>query len=787
MPALPRYQQIGVEYGSGTKGIDFPSRGEMTAGYNALANTLDQMSQSFFKEAATAAKEEGERYGAENAPTPEQIAEARRLNQPIEPIGDARTFFGKAAKEASARIAAKNISVDAELELGKIQNDVAAGKIGANSITSRVNALAQGYTEALRQFDPLMARSVEADITLHGNKMFLAAQKKAMAEGVAAQALKTAEATEETFKNDIRNILANGDQLLQGPSIDGKPMVYTTQQQVDDATTKVENRINSLPLKQRKELLKNLPQWAQTEIVSSIKEKIIKADSEEDLKPVLKDLKSGKYDPFFTSNMDVRLTLVGNLESAITKFSAQDNIKTREVRAKYQSMSANIMAATAAGKEIDPSDRPTYENVMAVHKHNPEQGEKVWADIQNSYEFYDTWQRLKFSSDNELGTEYDKLKKMQQDAPLEQQAKIASRMTHFQNVIKMRNQALDNDPASYAMNLPEVRDTLAEANAITNDPTASVERIQNAWKTYADAQIQAQKYFGVTSDGIKILPRAEADSIISRFNNQTDGGQSVARFLAAEQNKWKDAWPMVMKQLHDKLPPSATIIASLVNRGQDFAASTLSQSLTPENVKALNEHYKERPQDSKTIREIVQSKLKDFRVTLSNPAIANGQEVYTNFENGVEQLARVYAWHGQSPSDAAKRAANDIINSAYVFEGTYRVPAGRHDTNLIIENANDLKREIGMYNIKIPPSISGLYKNVPPDQMLLDYQRQVAANGTWINTGNDDGLMLVDGAGNIVRGSNNRPITVSFGDLSFDYPRGDRILARQKLKERFEF
>ena len=105
--ALPRYQNIGVVAGGSIDrlpAIDFPSRGEGTRGLDAISNALDVMAGAFFQEAKVAATEEGRIYGAQNAPSQEQIKLAVETGTPIQPIGDSRTYFGRAAQEVSGRI-----------------------------------------------------------------------------------------------------------------------------------------------------------------------------------------------------------------------------------------------------------------------------------------------------------------------------------------------------------------------------------------------------------------------------------------------------------------------------------------------------------------------------------------------------------------------------------------------------------------------------------------------------------------------------------------------------------
>ena len=127
--ALPRYQNIGVVAGGSIDRlppIDFPSRGEGTRGLDAISNALDVMAGAFFQEAKVAATEEGRIYGAQNAPSQEQIKLAVETGTPIQPIGDSRTYFGRAAQEVSGRIAAIGVEAQAQLDMKRIKDGINA-------------------------------------------------------------------------------------------------------------------------------------------------------------------------------------------------------------------------------------------------------------------------------------------------------------------------------------------------------------------------------------------------------------------------------------------------------------------------------------------------------------------------------------------------------------------------------------------------------------------------------------------------------------------------------------
>lgn len=220
--ALPRYQNIGVAAGTGVGPIDFPNRGEATRGLDTLSAALNTMSEAFFGEAKVAATAEGEKYGAENAPTQEQIRLAIEANEPLKPVGDSRTFFGRAADKAYGEVVSTQIAFMARSEIGRIRSDAESGAIPPGQIIPQINSVIAGYKSALSEVDPQLARKVEAQLAYEGNNVFLAASKRAAA-GVPKQ-----------LETDIRDTIMDLEAGLEntvipsGSTVDPKTGVTIT-------------------------------------------------------------------------------------------------------------------------------------------------------------------------------------------------------------------------------------------------------------------------------------------------------------------------------------------------------------------------------------------------------------------------------------------------------------------------------------------------------------------------------------------------------------------------------
>lgn len=210
--ALPRYQNIGVTAGGGVGPIDFPNRGEATRGYDALSSALNTMSEAFFGEARIAATEEGEKYGAENAPTQEQIRLAIEANEPLKPVGDSRTYFGRAADKAYGEVVSTQIAYMARTDIERIKSDASSGAIAPAQIIPSINSVIAGYKSALAQVDPQLARKVEAQLAYEGNNVFLAASRRAAA-GVAKETEADIRDTVIDLENGLETVIESGNSV----------------------------------------------------------------------------------------------------------------------------------------------------------------------------------------------------------------------------------------------------------------------------------------------------------------------------------------------------------------------------------------------------------------------------------------------------------------------------------------------------------------------------------------------------------------------------------------------
>ena len=251
--ALPRYQNIGVAAGGNVDRlppIDFPNRGEATRGLDALTNALDFMSQTFFKEAQIAATEEGERYGAQNAPTQQQLRDAIETQTPLPQVGDSRTFFGRAAQSSYSNLLVQQVNYAAKQDISRIQDDARNGRIQVAQIVPQMNSVIRGYSSALSDVDPVLARKTEAILAYESNNAYLAATKAAAAR--AASASRDQDIINSLrMISDVKTDFDSGDvrEGEQGSILPISEKIKIRQQQIESIATR-------LPAKQAQALIK---------------------------------------------------------------------------------------------------------------------------------------------------------------------------------------------------------------------------------------------------------------------------------------------------------------------------------------------------------------------------------------------------------------------------------------------------------------------------------------------------------------------------------------------------
>jgi hypothetical protein len=714
---------------------------------DALSKGMNQMTSFFMQSAQEQAVVEGEKYGAENAPSLEQIATARKLNEPLKPVAEQFTYFGRAATETSNRILAKNISADADMALDKLSARISSGEIPINQITSQTNALIQGYSTVLKDINPALGRSVEADLALSGNRMFLAASKAAAADALAEQQKKAAETVEKTLPASIAQIFKTGPiKLAEGLDL-------SVEAQLEIAKSKALNTINSLPPKARKEMTNKLDGFIAKAAGNSIEEAVVTAQTSDELNKVAKDIQSGVYTSAIKDPGD-RITYFNKVTSRISSLDQEEERANIGQRINLTKQIDDISARITAGGNVALEDIPTVSALTSVFKDT--QLETVLAARTNIVEVTSVLDKIATMPLVEVNTMIKEREAALKTGPVKGSEEELKQFQIISGALESRNKAIQADPATYARKFSKVERAFIDMGS---DPTSA--NVQN----YVTLSTNAQLSLGIRPENVALLPKAEADNIVNGFNNQVASGGNFADYLMTLQDKWGAAFPQVLKQLGKDLPSAASVIAPL-NGVDRNAAQLLSRNLEPKNLSALNDFTKPYADEiSKSIDTIITP----FRNTLFNGAVSNGPVEYAKYQTAIEVLAKTYvANNGDSPNDAVQKAYDKIIGARYTFGEGFAIPRS-FDQNRVITNTSMILKNIGKYDIQSPVSLFGF----TAEQAKTQYMSSLITNGRWINTPDERfGLRLVDQNGSPVLLKNGKMFEIPWTIMSKTYGSG---------------
>ena len=173
--------------------VDFTNQRVQAQGLSQLASSLDRLSSFFLNQAADKARIEGAEYGAENAPTPQQINEAYASGEELELPGDDTTVYGRSVRKAALAIADDEITALATNRMSNLaqvfdvalndqtMTDERRAKLAADndvtdfspqSFADALDTINAGYAAVLDENAPGVARKFRAQAAITANSKF---------------------------------------------------------------------------------------------------------------------------------------------------------------------------------------------------------------------------------------------------------------------------------------------------------------------------------------------------------------------------------------------------------------------------------------------------------------------------------------------------------------------------------------------------------------------------------------------------------------------------------------
>lgn len=436
-----------------------------------------------------------------------------------------------------------------------------------------------------------------------------------------------------------------------------------------------------------------------------------------------KELESGNWDAMLTP--DQSATLTNAADQQIQSLNASS-------KQKLSSEIDDYIAYKSAGGE--DTRQYTEDNLKAVYGN--EQGAELYAQIQDVESFSSNYQKVKLAGVNELyGTEDTTgiLEAETVTGPEDFRTQSAQQKTMIA-AVNARNKQLSADPALYALQSDNVQNSY-KLYSQTGDG-----------KSFAATTIAEQKRLGVPGDFVSVLSKPQAQQMVTQYQQ---GDESAAEFIQGLKAQFGDYFPTVMRDLTGAgLSPNAATVAVLP---QGSRGATYLAQADKEGYKAIKETLPS--DDYKSITDSVMDELGDFDSTSYSVGTRN------QVKQSTELLAMKYLSAGiyDSPSDAVEAAANDVVNSRYTYQDTYRVPE-KKDAYIIERGVDRVLPSILDMDLLAPRSA-----NLPPDVAQESYKSSLKPKAITLN--DDSGVVIYDNQNEPVLDSNGNLIIYTWDEL----------------------
>lgn len=732
---------------------------DVSAPMDQLSAQMDRMTGFFIQEAKQQAVVQAEEYAADKAPTIQQIEEARRLNQPIAPIADKTTIFGRAANEAQSRILAKNVAAAADMQMAQLQQDVSSGKVRVNDIANQTNALIKGYSSALAEVDPMIARSLEADLALSGNRLFVSATKAAAADAAARQDQMITDSIKAALPNQITQIFAAGDVLSVGPT--GETVKVDVQSQLKAAIERAKDKADSLPTASKRKTAYKEIQIALKEGAERYGQEIVIKGNLDDLKALESQIRGGQFDQAIVDPKD-RITLLGTVNTRINQLEEAPKKALAAGKLVINQQLNDFKLSMTVGN-ANPAMLPSEDQIKETYADDPVKQALVLRERDAAISTYSLTSEMQYKSEADRNAMIEAARVAATDE---------DSVKRYETVLKVNEniqKQVKSDPAKFAQKFPEVNVAWTELQN-SNEQTRAANAAQ-----YAAVTKQRQLEAGVLPGDVKYLPKDLVEAYKDSFDQQLKNDVNWAQIFMGESEKWGSLWPDVVKEMN--FGPEVLVISNMASNLETVrAAEALAVALQPANKKALEDiHSKEKAK----IEEAVNTHMTDFNRSLNSPAIKDADIVKQSVQKATSLLTMVYMSRGQDINTAASNAYDHVIGGAYEFGEGFRIPKNANvDAGAVRANAAMILNNFNIFRSSIEPPVSlgSRSSNITENEILDQYISNIKTYGTWINTQDDrNGLRLVDSNGKPVRLKNGQPIELSWDRLNQPLPKAQPV------------
>lgn len=153
--------------------ITYAGAAESARTSQTLAQAMDRITSFAAKASAVEAEIKGAEYGAQKAPTKQQLEDAVEQGQDPDDIlpGDTFTIFGQAARKQALSTLANTLEIDARESIAALQVEAEMMEMPIEQLAFKMNELLDGYSSTLDGVSPSLSRKFRASMGIVGNSI----------------------------------------------------------------------------------------------------------------------------------------------------------------------------------------------------------------------------------------------------------------------------------------------------------------------------------------------------------------------------------------------------------------------------------------------------------------------------------------------------------------------------------------------------------------------------------------------------------------------------------------
>lgn len=464
---------------------------------------------------------------------------------------------------------------------------------------------------------------------------------------------------------------------------------------------------------------------------AALAESAVMGGIRENAPQALRQLIDGEWDEYLDGKSKIRL--IQQAESQVQQAHA-------EARSRVQLFFQDTLASIReTGRDPGLIDEET---IADAYPDDPERVKVMVDQIENEKEFYGTRQELAFTSPEEDGVIIEALT---EEIPGANARQRAEQRDLYLRAVQEKRKALVDDPLGYVFSVsPELREEFQDA---ADNPQAFRDVLQKANELQGD--------LGVPEWRRSFLGKRTAETTVQQMNGLS--AQEAANQIEAMAQQYGPMWPQAMRELREAdLNPSYLTLARLdapedaVVRRDLAAALQVGRTDLRQNVGETT---------ANDIDRAVEDELIEFGETLVYDGRA-GQEIFNAESSSAKMLAYMYRRQGMDPNDAARKAANSLVNNRYDFVDTYRAPKGKGGT--VDRRANNVLRELAPKDFAPEP---GGHPDLDDEYRRRAAYLDAVQRGAWANTPQGDGIELLDSTGSPVVLESGERVQIMFSTL----------------------